>query len=192
MVARWIANLILLLMLIGLGLGIRYEWMVTESSRLRDAYPAKSGEREADWRPIEPGPDPADGGLAPSPAPSAAPRPVAVATPDPAPTPLGIRPDNGSPGRPDAPVGAPTAAGPTREPLESPPVVRLSPDGGQPTLGPPQDQAATEGALEDGAGTRPIKAAPQGFGVDPFAPDDGPPPEAGRSKSGGASKPRSH
>lgn len=152
MVARWIANLILVLMLIGLALGIRYELMVTEWGRAHTAYPANSGDTEANWRRVELEPSPTDREPAPSPASS--------------------------------------AVGPIPESVESPPVVRLSPDGDQPTMGQAQDQAAADAASEGGAGTRHLKAAPQGFGVDPFAPDE-PDPQGARSKSGGVPAPRS-
>ena len=184
MVARWIANLILLLMLIGLVLGIRYELMVTESSRARTASPADSGDTEVNWRRVELEPSPADTEPASSPASPLVPRSVPPAPPEPVP-PLGILPPDGAPGPPDAP-----ASGPLQESAESPPVVHLSPDGGQPTMRSAQDQTAADAAFGGGAGTRPLKAAPQGFGVDPFAPDE-PGPQGARSKSGGVLTPRS-
>jgi hypothetical protein len=195
MVARWMANLILLLMLIGLALGIRYELMVTESSRVSHADPATIGDTMANLRRVELEPSPADSEPASPPASPVAPRSVAPrsdpkATADPTPL-LGTLPSDRSPERSDSP-----AARPIPESVESPPVVRLSPDGspdaGQPTMGQAQDQTAAVAAPVDRPGTRPSKAPPVGFGVDPFAPDEVPPPQAARSKTGGVPAPRGY
>jgi hypothetical protein len=190
MVARWMANLILLLMLIGLALGIRYELMVTESSRVSHADPATIDDTMANLRRVELEPSPVDSEPVSPTASPVAPRSDPKATSDPTPL-LGTLPSDRSPERSDSP-----AARPIPESVESPPVVRLSPDGnpdaGQSSRGQAQDQAAAVAVPVDRSGTRPSKAPPVGFGVDPFAPDEVPPPQAARSKAGGVPAPRSH
>lgn len=169
MVARWIANLILLLMLIGLALGIRYELMVTDlaSQQIGDAATAP---RRIELEPAQPDIAPGQ-----SSAPPAASRGTA-ATPD-AISPLGTALTNRSPGPPGNPV-------------ESPPVVRLKPEPGLPNQD--QDQAVADAAPEGSPGATTPKAPPMGFGVDPFAPDEVPPSPVVRSKTGGAPAPRRH
>ncbi len=184
MVARWIANLILLLMLIGLALGIRYELMVTDLApqQIGDAATAP---RRIELEPAQPDTAPT---AAPgqSSAPPAASRSGTTATPDAIPR-LGTAPPNRSPGPP-----APPGAGPMVDPVESPPVVHLKPEPGLPNQDQDQVQDQAEAAPEVSPSATPPKAPPMGFGVDPFAPDEVPPSPVVRSKTGGAPAPRRH
>lgn len=114
---------------------------------------------ELDPTAIDPGPPPAPADGAP----------MRVAVP-----PGPLMPAVGSTA-PNTPVPDPLAPAVTADPapdapLETPPVVRLSPDRDQ------SDQPDADGEPGAGFGAEPYKAPPAGFGIDPFAPDAAPDP----------------
>ena len=83
---------------------------------------------------------------------------------------------------PDPVAPAVTAAPAPDAPLETPPVVRLSPDQEQ------SDQPDAEAEAGAGFGAEPYKAPPAGFGIDPFAPDPAPDPAGTAPGVGPATK----